>query len=51
MKYTLIIFLLFNITILAQELNCRVDVNYESLPVNNRELLADFSSVIENYMN
>jgi hypothetical protein len=51
MKYTLIIFLLFNITILAQELNCRVDVNYESLPVNNRELLSDFSGVIENYMN
>ena len=43
--------MLFNITILAQELNCRVEINYESLPVNNRELLADFSGVIENYMN
>jgi hypothetical protein len=51
MKYNLIIFLLFNITILAQELNCRVEVNFESLPVNNRELLTDFAGVIENYMN
>ncbi|MBT8378546.1 MAG: DUF4835 family protein [Ignavibacteria bacterium] len=35
----------------AQELNCRVDVNYENVPVRNRELLADFAGVIENYMN
>jgi len=34
-----------------QELNCRVEVNYENLPVNNRELLTDFASVIESYMN
>lgn len=51
MKLNLIIFLLFNITILAQELNCRVEVNFESLPVNNRELLSDFSGVVENYLN
>lgn len=48
---TLVIILSFNLTILAQELNCRVDVNFESLPVNNRELLADFAGVIESYMN
>jgi len=35
----------------SQELNCRVEVNYENLPVNNRELLTDFASVIESYMN
>jgi hypothetical protein len=51
MKYNLIIFLLFNITVLAQELNCRVEVNYESLPVNNRDLLSDFAGVVENYLN
>jgi len=51
MKLNLIIFLLFNITILAQELNCRVEVNYENLPVNNRELLSDFAGVVENYLN
>lgn len=51
MKYTLLIFLLFNISIHSQELNCRVSVNFESLPVNNRDLLTDFASVIENYMN
>ena len=51
MKYNLIIFFLFNLTILPQELNCNVDVNFESLPVNNRELLVDFKSAVENYMN
>lgn len=35
----------------AQELNCTVEVNFESLPVNNRELLSDFRSVIESYLN
>jgi len=47
----LIVFLALSSAGLAQELNCRVDVNYESLPVNNRELLSDFANVIENYMN
>lgn len=35
----------------AQELNCTVIVNYENVAVNYRELLADFSNQIENYMN
>jgi hypothetical protein len=35
----------------AQELNCRVDVNFENVSVRNRELLSDFASVIESYMN
>ncbi len=35
----------------AQELNCKVVVNYEGLPVVNRELLADFAGMIESYMN
>jgi len=48
---TLILFLALTTAGLAQELNCRVEVNYESLPVNNRELLADFASEIESYMN
>jgi hypothetical protein len=38
-------------TITAQELNCRVSVNYEAIPVVNRELLRDFKDVIEDYMN
>lgn len=48
---TLIIFFALSISVFAQELNCRVDVNFESLPVNNRELLADFANEIESYMN
>ncbi len=35
----------------AQELNCRVTVNYEGLPVANRENLVPFASMIEEYMN
>jgi hypothetical protein len=49
-----ILFLIFFISstvIYSQELNCRIEVNYENLPVNNRELLVDFANVIEDYMN
>src|SRR5690606_37494153 len=35
----------------AQELNCKVTVNYESLPVVNRELLVDFARIVEDYLN
>lgn len=51
MKYTLLIFFFFSVTSFAQELNCNVDANYQSLPVNNRELVTDFAGIIENYMN
>ena len=37
--------------VLAQELNCVVTVNYESLPVANRERLVNFASVVEGYLN
>lgn len=53
MKKFLILILLISHSkfLLAQELNCRVTVNYEKLPINNRELLADFAFIIEDYMN
>jgi len=51
MKYILLIYLFFSVTSTAQELNCQVEVNYQNLPVNNRELLTDFAGVIENYLN
>jgi hypothetical protein len=38
-------------TLFAQELNCRVTVEYSSIPVQNRELLREFGSQIEEYMN
>jgi hypothetical protein len=50
-KFSLIIFLIFFIELNAQELNCRVTVNYEGLQIRNRELLSDFASIIENYLN
>lgn len=51
MKYTVLFLLFLSFAAFAQELNCRVEVNYQNLPVNNRELLTDFAGVIENYMN
>lgn len=49
---TTALFILFTTSVsFAQELNCKVIVNYESLPVVNRELLSDFAPVIEDYMN
>ncbi len=51
MKYTILFFLFFSFATIAQELNCKVEVNYQNLPVNNRELLTDFGAVIESYLN
>lgn len=51
MKKLFLVLLVLSSINFAQELNCRVSVNYESLPVNNRELLAGFSNAIEAYMN
>ena len=42
---------IFSLNGFAQELNCNVQVNYEKLPINNRELLQDFANEIEAYMN
>ncbi|WP_407931254.1 DUF4835 family protein, partial [Ignavibacterium album] len=53
MKKNIVLFIsvLFSISISAQELNCKVTVNFEKLPINNRELLSNFASEIETYMN
>ncbi len=51
MKSILLFVFVLTTATLAQELNCRVDVNFENVPVRNRELLADFASVVEGYMN
>ena len=51
MKKILFISLILSTYVYSQELNCNVIVNYQNLPVNNRELLADFGNVVQNYMN
>jgi hypothetical protein len=51
MKSILTFFLLLTSILSAQELNCKVTVNYENLPVANRELLRNFTSVVEAYIN
>jgi len=51
MKKIFLFLFILTTTALAQELNCRVDVNFENVSVRNRELLADFATVIESYMN
>lgn len=51
MKFLILIFLILTVQTYAQELNCVVTVNYESLPVANRERLVNFASVVESYLN
>jgi Domain of unknown function (DUF4835) len=51
MKKIIIMLLLISSYIYSQELNCNVIVDYQNVPVKNRDLLADFKNVIENYMN
>jgi hypothetical protein len=46
----LLLFLISRLSF-SQELNCNVAVNFESLPVANRELLLGFDQVVEDYMN
>ncbi len=51
MKYLIFLFIIYSNLSIAQELNCKVTVNYEGLPALNRELLTDFANVIETYLN
>lgn len=51
MKLVSFLILLLAAAAYPQELNCRVIVNYEGLPVINRELLPDFGPIIEDYLN
>ena len=51
MKLLLSILLVSTVQITAQELNCTVTVNYENLPVANRERLVNFAGVVESYLN
>jgi len=51
MKTILLILLLIPTYLFPQELNCNVIVNFQNVPVKNRELLSDFKNVVENYMN
>jgi len=51
MKKIFLMILLITSYNYSQELNCSVIVNYQNVPVQNRELLVDFKNVVENYMN
>lgn len=51
MKSLFILLFFVAANIYSQELNCKVTVNYEGIPVVNRELLTDFASTIEDYLN
>ena len=51
MKTVFLILVLISPYLYSQELNCNVIVNFQNVPVNNRELLVDFKDVVENYMN
>lgn len=51
MKSLVFFILLITAVAHSQELNCKVTVNFESIPVVNRELLSDFAQTIEDYLN
>ena len=51
MKSLVFFILLITTAAQSQELNCKVTVNFESIPVVNRELLSDFAQTIEDYLN
>jgi hypothetical protein len=51
MKPLIFLLLFASASAFAQELNCRVNVNYEALQILNREKLSDFAQGIESYMN
>ena len=51
MKKIFLMLLLISSYNYSQELNCNVIVNYQNVPVKNRELLVDFKNVVENYIN
>ena len=51
MKSLVFFILLISTAAQSQELNCKVTINFESIPVVNRELLSDFAQTIEDYLN
>lgn len=51
MKKILVLLVGLTSFLYAQELNCDVSVNTESIQVESRERLSDFSNAIETYMN
>ena len=51
MKTIFLILVLISPYLCSQELNCNVIVNFQNVPVQNRELLVDFKNVVENYVN
>lgn len=51
MKFLVTLFLCFTSILFSQELNCKVNINLESIPIAARERLSNFSQVVEDYMN
>src|SRR3989304_7180535 len=51
MKKFILLILVVSSYSYSQELNCNVIVNYQNVPVKNRELLVDFANVVKDYMN
>ena len=51
MAVFMMLFCLSTLPASAQKVNCDVQVNYESVPTTNKDLLRDFQSDISNYVN
>ncbi len=51
MKSIILSLILFSSVVFSQELNCKVTVNMDNIPISLRDRLSDFKDVIENYLN
>ena len=51
MKYLIVLFLAASSILFAQELNCTVTVNLQSIPNSARDNLSGFQSAVQNYIN
>jgi hypothetical protein len=51
MKYIISLFIIFQFSVIAQELDARVTINYEQLPTQQKERLENFKMDVENYLN
>jgi hypothetical protein len=51
MKFIIVFIILLTAIIYPQEINCKVSINYEALPIQNREIMKDFAGLIESYIN
>ena len=51
MKFIIAVILAFSTIAFSQELNCKVSLNLDNIPISNRDLLSGFDRAVSDYMN